>query len=79
MLSLNDGVRIFRDNVGITTPQAVELVTKVPAGELGILDACGSIEEGKRADFAIFDDELRHITTVIGGNVFAAGEEKEHA
>lgn len=79
VLSLNDGVRIFRDNVGITTPQAVELVTKVPAGELGILDACGSIEEGKRADFAIFDDELRHITTVIGGNVFAAGEEKEHA
>ena len=71
VLSLNDGVRIFRDNTGITTAQAVELVTKVPAKELGIYNTCGSLIKAKRADMVIFDEKLKVDQTIIGGRIYA--------
>ena len=79
VLALNDGVRIFRDNVGIPTAQAVELVTRVPATALGLEDRCGTLEVGKQADMTIFDEQLQIRRTIIGGETCYEQEAKANA
>jgi len=74
VLALNEGVRIFRDNVGLTTAQAVELVTKVPAEELDLYDRCGSLAVDKQADMTIFDEDINIQRTIIGGATCYAQE-----
>ncbi len=45
------------------------MVTRTPAEELGIYAQQGSIEKGKQADFAIFDDDLRIAATIVRGKL----------
>ena len=58
----------YARNTGISLPEAVETVTRTPALELGIYDERGAIEAGKRADLAIFDEQVQIQAA------FAAGE-----
>ena len=65
--AMNRCVRFFRENTGASVPEVVELVTKNPAEDLGLYDQLGSIAPGKRADFAIFDEEIRIFAAIVGG------------
>lgn len=44
--------------LGVPMPEAVRMATLVPARVAGIDSEYGSIEEGKRADLIVFDDDL---------------------
>ena len=67
VLTMNDGLRIFRENIGAGIPEVVELVTKNPAEELGIYGEMGSLEKGKLADFTVFDEAFHIGCTVVNG------------
>ena len=66
---MNDVIRIFKENTGVKTEEAIEAATKNPAKLLKMYDKIGSIETDKSADFAIFDDEFNIFTTVIDGEI----------
>ncbi|MBQ9615312.1 MAG: N-acetylglucosamine-6-phosphate deacetylase [Selenomonadaceae bacterium] len=67
VLTMNEGLRIFRENIGASIPEVVELVTKNPAEELGIYGKLGSLTEGKLADFTVFDEAFCIGCTVVDG------------
>lgn len=64
---MNDVIRIFKENTGVKTEEAVEAATKNPAKLLKMYDKIGSIEIHKSADFAVFDDEFKIFMTVVDG------------
>ena len=70
VIAMNQAVKIFLENTKAPLPQIIEMVTKNPAQELNFYDKIGSIEEGKQADFVIFDDDLKIFSTIIDGNFF---------
>ena len=67
--TMNRCVKIFWENTGAELPQIIEMVTKTPAMELSLYEELGSLESGKRADIAIFDEEVNIKTTIIGGEI----------
>ena len=50
---------------GLTETEALELVTLIPALQLGIADRVGSIEKGKDADLVIYDRHPLSIYAVV--------------
>ena len=66
---MNDVVKNFAGNAGLSIAEVVELVTKNPARELKIYDKIGSIEVGKAADFVIFDEDFNVKRTIIDGEI----------
>jgi N-acetylglucosamine-6-phosphate deacetylase len=54
-------------STGMGRVEAVNAVTKVPAGMLGIKK--GELKPGYDADIAIFDEDFCIISTIIGGEV----------
>ena len=66
---MDRAIHIFRQNTGAPLPQVIEMVTRTPAEELGIYAQQGSIEKGKQADFAIFDDDLKIAATIVRGKL----------
>ena len=50
--------------------QAVKLLTKNPAGVIGMGDRKGLLKAGYDADFLILDNDLEVIQTWINGNCF---------
>ncbi len=67
VLKMNIAVKNAVERVGVPFTQAVDLATKNPAKNLGIYDECGSIEVGKRADFAVLDKDFNVLMTLVGG------------
>lgn len=76
--------RVLGEAERLTVDEALRAVTLGPAATLGLDGEIGSIEVGKRADFAVLAEDpmavpverLKDITvhgTVLGGRVFAAG------
>lgn len=53
--------------VGVTLPEAVQMVTENVAKLYGIFDSVGSIEAGKRADIVILDDQLEVVSVYVSG------------
>ena len=70
VIEMNRAVKNFWQNTKISLPEVVELVTKNPAQELNLYRKIGSIEIGKQADFAIFDNELNIFASVVSGKIF---------
>jgi N-acetylglucosamine-6-phosphate deacetylase len=64
---LNRMVPVLRDAVGIPLADAVRMVTLTPARISGVADRKGSIELGKDADLAVFDDDFTAWGVLIGG------------
>jgi N-acetylglucosamine-6-phosphate deacetylase len=70
---VNQMVPILTDAVGIPLVEAVRMATLTPARVIGLDDRKGSLEAGKDADLAVFEDDFTAWRTMIGGQwVYAA-------
>lgn len=62
--------RLVRNAIaaGASLTDAVKMITAVPASIIGMTDR-GTIENGKRADFTVFDEEINIIAVISGGKI----------
>lgn len=67
VLKMNDALKHMRDAAGMTTVEAVNAVTKIPARKLGLKK--GEFKIGHDADMVIFDEDFSIITTIVNGEV----------
>lgn len=64
---LNEMIPILTDVVGVPLVEAVRMVSLTPARVIGVDGEKGSLEAGKDADIAIFNDDFTAWRTLIGG------------
>ena len=69
VLALNKGVQNVYESSDIPLHECVNCASLNPATVIGIDDRKGSLEIGKDADIAIFDNEFNTKMTIIGGTV----------
>ena len=69
VLKMNVAVKNLVEKVGVSLTEAVDFASANPAKNLGLYDERGSIEVGKRADFAVMDKDYNILCTVVGGKV----------
>jgi N-acetylglucosamine-6-phosphate deacetylase len=70
---VNQMVLVLTEIVGIPLVEAVRMATLTPARVIGFDDRKGSLEAGKDADLAVFEDNFTAWRTMIGGRwVYAA-------
>lgn len=69
VLSLNKMVFNFLENTNLKMNEAINLASLNPATSLGINDKKGSLEIGKDADIAVFDENLNCKMTLCLGEV----------
>jgi N-acetylglucosamine-6-phosphate deacetylase len=70
---VNQMVPILTDTVGIPLVEAVRMATLTPARVIGFDGCKGSLEAGKDADLAVFENDFTAWRTMIGGRwVYAA-------
>ena len=69
VLKMNVAVKNLVEKVGVSFTDAVDFASANPAKNLGLYDERGSIEVGKRADFAVMDKDYNILYTVVGGKV----------
>lgn len=66
-LTMIDAFRFVVRNVGVSVPDASKMASANPARQLGMDDAIGSLETGKRADVLLIDDTLELRRVWAGG------------
>lgn len=64
---LNQMVPILVEIVGIPLPEVIRMASLTPARVIGVADRKGSLEAGKDADIAIFNDDFTAWGTLING------------
>jgi N-acetylglucosamine-6-phosphate deacetylase len=64
---VNQMIPILKNVVGIPLVEAVRMATLTPARIIGFEDRKGSLEAGKDADIAIFEEDFTPWRTMIGG------------
>lgn len=64
---LNQMIPVLTEVVGISLPEALRMVSLTPARAIGLEGRKGSIEKGKDADLAIFNDDFFPWRTMIRG------------
>lgn len=67
--ALNSMVRNFYNNTDLTVVEAINLASLNPATAIHVADKKGSIEIGKDADFALFDDDFNCSMTICTGDI----------
>lgn len=67
--ALNSMVRNFYNNTDLTIVEAINLASLNPATAIHLADKKGSIEIGKDADFALFDDDFNCNMTICTGDI----------
>lgn len=68
-LNLNQAVKNFYKNTSLTLPQAIQLATLNPARALKISYKKGTLDTGKNADIAIFDENMECFMTIVEGEI----------
>jgi N-acetylglucosamine-6-phosphate deacetylase len=74
ILTLNRAVKNIIRWAGVTVSQAINMAAANPARVLGLEDKIGSIQAGKYANFAIFDEEFNVIDTIVRGRSVLRGK-----
>ena len=64
---VNEMIPILIEQVGVPLPEAVRMASLTPARVIGFDQRKGSLEAGKDADIAIFNDDFSAWRTLIGG------------
>lgn len=67
VLTMDQAVKIFKENTQVSLCDAIKTVTINPAKELGIYDRKGSLEVGKQADIIVFDENIGIKATFVKG------------
>ncbi len=68
-LHMNVALKNVVEKVGVPFLQAVDCATIHPARQLGFADEIGSIAVGKRADFAVLDEDFSVLMTIRDGEI----------
>jgi N-acetylglucosamine-6-phosphate deacetylase len=68
-LQIDQGVRNLMAYTGIPFESAIIHATRSPARLLGLDRELGTLEAGKRADLAVWDESHRAVATIVGGVV----------
>jgi N-acetylglucosamine-6-phosphate deacetylase len=74
VLTLNRAVKNILRWAGMTVCQAINMASLNPARVLAIDDKFGSIQPGKYANLAIFDEELNVVDTILRGRSILRGK-----
>ncbi len=69
ILKMNDAIKNIVLSCNVPFTDAVDFATVNPAKNLNLFDEIGSIEVGKKANFAVLDGEFNVRLTVRNGNV----------
>lgn len=69
ILKLNEGVKNFNDHIDEAINTAVNMASLYPARLIGKAETLGSIEQGKKADLLIFNENIEIQTTIKNGKV----------
>lgn len=69
ILKLNEGVKNFNDHIDEAINTAVNMASLYPARLIGAAETLGSIEQGKKADLLIFNENIEIQTTIKNGKV----------
>lgn len=69
VLKMNVAVKNLVERVGVKFEDAIDFATRNPAENIGVIVDRGTIEVGKRADFAVLTDSFDVEMTVVGGKV----------
>ena len=64
---LNQMIPVLMDTVGVPLVEAIRMASLTPARVTGVDDRKGSLEAGKDADIAIFEDDFSAWPTMIRG------------
>ncbi|MFN2105120.1 MAG: N-acetylglucosamine-6-phosphate deacetylase [Candidatus Promineifilaceae bacterium] len=71
---INDMIPILVEHVGVPLAQAVRMASLTPARVIGVSDRKGSLEAGKDADIALFNEDFSTAGVLINGR-WAVGPE----
>lgn len=69
VLTLNRAVQNFYENTKLELHEAINLASLNPAKSINVDDKKGSLEIGKDADIAIFDDNMNCYLTIVEGQL----------
>lgn len=69
VLNLNTAIKNFYDNTSLKLNEVIRLSSLNPAKSLHIDDIKGSLEIGKDADIAIFDENMECFMTIVEGEI----------
>jgi N-acetylglucosamine-6-phosphate deacetylase len=75
-LTLETGLRNAMQFAGLSLPQALPMVTSVPAEAMGLQGQKGSLVPGADADVVLLDPDLKVRLTIIGGKVVHVADER---
>ena len=67
VLMLNEALRNFYKYTDISLPNLIDMVTKIPAGKLGL--NIGELKEFYMADMVLFDKDFNILKTFVNGEV----------
>ena len=66
---MNVAVKNLVEKANVSFTDAIDFATYNPAKNIGVLHERGTIEVGKRADFAILAEDFSVLCTIVGGEV----------
>ncbi|MGL5348919.1 MAG: N-acetylglucosamine-6-phosphate deacetylase [Peptostreptococcaceae bacterium] len=69
VLTLNRAVQNFYENTKLELHEAINLASINPAKSINVDDTKGSLEVGKDADIAIFDNDMNCYLTIVEGQL----------
>ncbi len=67
LLTIDQAVRNMAAWTNYSLPDILTMATKNPAQQLGVTESVGSLAEGKRADLAVLDRNLKVVATFVDG------------
>jgi N-acetylglucosamine-6-phosphate deacetylase len=68
---LNEMILVLTGLVGVPLPEALRMASLTPARVIGVAERKGSLEAGKDADIAIFNEDFSAWCTMINGRWFS--------
>ncbi len=69
VLTLNKAVHNFKESTNLNIYEAINLASLNPAKSIKVDDKKGSLEIGKDADIAIFNENMDCLATIVEGNI----------
>lgn len=73
-LHVGRAVRNLMTYASIPFERAIVCATAAPAKLLDLERECGTLEKGKRADLAVWDERYENLATIVGGKVVYGAE-----